>query len=220
MEEKACIDTLYLSPLLFPKKPYHALVKDDKLDPDGYNNPLNDAIKAKDLFYAEVNAFHALPDALRDLFFLLLYDRKEFAAFFTCIGYFTDKDASSETQIIKNYFFGKICDSVSLSVLIKENPISLAYALALINVNDKYSITPKWVLKNFPDIENIMFLLRNKPCFTGCDFCNQSFDPVRGLKRIFGFTAFREYDGVPLQEKAVEAALKNESLLAIFPTGG
>ncbi|MDQ3534450.1 MAG: RecQ family ATP-dependent DNA helicase [Bacteroidota bacterium] len=104
--------------------------------------------------------------------------------------------------------------------MIKENPISLAYALALINVNDKYSITPKWVLKNFPDIENIMFLLRNKPCFTGCDFCNQSFDPVRGLKRIFGFTAFREYDGVPLQEKAVDAALKNESLLAIFPTGG
>ena len=25
------IDTLYLSPLLFPKKPYHRLVKDDKL---------------------------------------------------------------------------------------------------------------------------------------------------------------------------------------------
>lgn len=25
------IDTLYLSPLLFPKRPYHALLKDDKL---------------------------------------------------------------------------------------------------------------------------------------------------------------------------------------------
>lgn len=28
------IDTLYLSPLLFPAKPYHALLKDDKLLPD------------------------------------------------------------------------------------------------------------------------------------------------------------------------------------------
>lgn len=26
-----CIDTLFLSPLLFPAKPYHALLKDDKL---------------------------------------------------------------------------------------------------------------------------------------------------------------------------------------------
>mgnify|MGYP003665407368 CR=1 FL=1 len=28
------IDTLYLSPLLFPNEPYHALVKDDKLQTD------------------------------------------------------------------------------------------------------------------------------------------------------------------------------------------
>ena len=37
------IDTLYLSPLLFPKKPYHNLVKDDKLQVDELNNPLNDS---------------------------------------------------------------------------------------------------------------------------------------------------------------------------------
>src|SRR5690606_27825393 len=51
------IDTLYLSPLLFPTKPYHALLKDDKLQTDELNNPLNDSIKAKDLFHAEVAAF-------------------------------------------------------------------------------------------------------------------------------------------------------------------
>jgi len=28
------VDTLFLSPLLFPTKPYHALVKDDKLESD------------------------------------------------------------------------------------------------------------------------------------------------------------------------------------------
>jgi ATP-dependent DNA helicase RecQ len=31
------IDTLYLSPLLFPAKPYHRLVKDDKLQSDEIN---------------------------------------------------------------------------------------------------------------------------------------------------------------------------------------
>lgn len=33
------VDTLYLSPLLFPERPYHRLVKDDKLLSDQMNNP-------------------------------------------------------------------------------------------------------------------------------------------------------------------------------------
>ena len=37
------IDTLPLSPLLFSKKPYHRLLKDDKLQVDELNNPVNDA---------------------------------------------------------------------------------------------------------------------------------------------------------------------------------
>ena len=35
------IDTLHLSALLFPQRPYHALVKDYKLQTDELNNPLN-----------------------------------------------------------------------------------------------------------------------------------------------------------------------------------
>lgn len=43
------VDTLYLSPLLFPERPYHRLVKDDKLVSDQMNNPVNDCEKARDL---------------------------------------------------------------------------------------------------------------------------------------------------------------------------
>ena len=46
------IDTLFLSPLLFPTRPYHHLLKDDKLQSEDLNNPLNDSIKARDLFNA------------------------------------------------------------------------------------------------------------------------------------------------------------------------
>ena len=67
------IDTLYLSPLLFPKKPYHRLVKDDKLQSDELNNPLNDAIKARDLFYEEIEAFQGLPNILKRIYCALLY---------------------------------------------------------------------------------------------------------------------------------------------------
>lgn len=45
------IDTLCLSPLLFPNRPYHALLKDDKLQVEELNNPLNDSIKAMELFF-------------------------------------------------------------------------------------------------------------------------------------------------------------------------
>lgn len=75
------IDTLYFSPLLFPSKPYHALLKDDKLQYDEPNNPLNDAIKARDLFFAEVGAFNELDDELKRVYFGLLSDYKQFNAF-------------------------------------------------------------------------------------------------------------------------------------------
>jgi len=58
------IDTLFLSPLLFPTKPYHSLLKDDKLQSEYMNNPLNDSIKAKDLFNDEITAFKQADDAL------------------------------------------------------------------------------------------------------------------------------------------------------------
>jgi len=44
------IDTLLLSPLLFPRQPYHRLLKDDKVQTEERNNPLSDAKKARDLF--------------------------------------------------------------------------------------------------------------------------------------------------------------------------
>src|SRR5580765_5194690 len=81
------IDTLFLSPLLFPTKPYHALLKDDKLQTEDANNPLNDSIKAKDLFFDEVAAFQQTDEALKQILYLLLNDRKEFHSFFRFIGY-------------------------------------------------------------------------------------------------------------------------------------
>src|SRR5574343_1854413 len=66
------IDTLLLSPLLFPTKPYHALLKDDKLQSEDSNNPLNDSIKARDLFNDEIAAFKQTDETLKQIFYLLL----------------------------------------------------------------------------------------------------------------------------------------------------
>ena len=216
------IDTLYLSPLLFPTKPYHALLKDDKLQTEDTNNPLNDSIKARDLFYSEVSAFQQADETLKEIFCLLLNSTKEFGAFFRFVNY---RSINSDVEaLIRLKFRNEICEDTNLTKIIAEHPIELAYCLALINSfithRTVHSITPPWVLKNFPEVERIMLLLRSKPCITGCDYCNNALDIHKGLKRFFGFDSYRTYGGEPLQEKAVKAAVNNKSVLAVFPTGG
>jgi len=212
------IDTLFLSPLLFPAKPYHALLKDDKLQIEELNNPLNDAIKARDLFNDELAAFQELDRDLKQIYYALLANRVEFASFFHFIGFsFLEEDV---IKLIKGCFSDNICHNLDLVSLVNNTPVELAYCLALINGNNRYSITPPWVLKNYPEVERVMYLLRNNPCLEGCSYCNQSLDAKRGLKKYFGFDSYRTYAGKALQEEAVKAAIHNKSILAVFPTGG
>jgi ATP-dependent DNA helicase RecQ len=217
--QRKAIDTLFLSPLLFPSRPYHNLLKDDKLQTDELSNPINDSKKARDLFYDEVAAFHKLDDKLKKIYFNLLEDQNEFSVFFRYVQYAEKINKAELTDLIFQYFKDHICQRCNLDNLF-ENPVALAYSIALIESRDKHSITPPWVLKNFPKVEQVIFLLRNNPCVEGCNYCNQALNSVAGLKRFFGFEEFRSYEGEPLQKNAVNAAIKNESLLAVFPTGG
>jgi ATP-dependent DNA helicase RecQ len=218
LEEKKCIDTLYLSPLLFPKKPYHALLKDDKLQTEDLNNPLNDSIKARDLFFDEVAAFQLLDLELKQIIYHLLKRTFEFGAFFDYIGF--NEDCSDLEAALRERFGTRFCHEAPVNQFITANPIELAYCLVLINTDSRYSITPPWVIKKFPLVQNMMFLLRSKPCLTGCNYCKEALDVHIGLKRFFGFDSYRKYNSEPLQERAAKAAVDNKSLLAVFPTGG
>ncbi|NCB24906.1 MAG: RecQ family ATP-dependent DNA helicase [Bacteroidia bacterium] len=211
------IDTLPLSPLLFPQKPYHALLKDDKLQTDELNNPLNDSIKAMALFYDEVNAFNALSSKLKWIYCALLYQFPEFQGFFKYVGF---QPYTMTESTIKVEFQEKLCKNADISILIRNYPVELAYTLALIYTDDHHSITPPWVLKNYPKVENIIKYLRNTPCVDGCPYCNSKMDVNKALQRVFGYDSFRTYNGEPLQEKAADAAVHGKSLLAVFPTGG
>ena len=80
------VDTLYLSPLLFPERPYHRLVKDDKLLSDQMNNPVNDCEKARDLLLDEMARWDAWPEQKRRLFTALLRNQPEFDGFLDLMG--------------------------------------------------------------------------------------------------------------------------------------
>ena len=183
------IDTLYLSPLLFPRNPYHSLLKDDKLQSDELNNPLNDALKAQKLFYDEVNAFRALSPRRQAIYCGLLYPCREFRGFFDYLG--CSPTLPNLPEAIRQEFAGRFCQSLDLRVLVEQLPLELAYALALIGEGDRYSITPPWVLHNYPRVEWVIHHLCNTPCKAGCDYCRNALDIHKKLREFFGFSGFR-----------------------------
>lgn len=218
-ERWTLVDTLYVSPLLFPERPYHHLMKDDKLESDQINNPVNDCEKACDLLMDEVARWQALPESNQAIFYALLHDRPEFMGFMQFVGAKADAKDGLMAMILSAYE-GKICEHTDLKGIISAQPCELAYALALIDTTDYRSITPAWVLHNYPNVENVVRLLRHSRCAEGCRYCNDNLDVHYNLKTFFGYDRFRTYEGEPLQENAVKAAVDGRSLLAIFPTGG
>ncbi len=213
------VDTLYMSPLLFPERPYHRLVKDDKLVSDQMNNPLNDCQKARDLLLDEVERWHSLFEGKRRLFATLLQGQREFEGFLRMVGA-EQADPKQLPALIQKLYEGKICQHADLDTLARQHPCELAYALALIDTTDHRSITPGWVLHNYPMTEQVVRTLRHTRCPDGCPYCNVRLDVHSGLKEFFGYDQFRTYEGEPLQEQAARAAVDGQSLLAIFPTGG
>ena len=223
------IDTLPLSPLLFPKRPYHHLVKDDKLQVDELNNPVNDSMKARDLLNDEIAAWNQLSDDRKEIYYQLLHKTDHFGGFFKYIGYssptkqsFLNRILRSQpewVQLILKEFEGRVCSHADFDTLVRQYPMELAYCLAVIGADDVFSITPAWVIRNYPQVVNVMNLLCNTSC-DDCEYCHRQLDAHSGLREFFGYNEFRTFDGVPMQLQAVESAIRGESLLTIFPTGG
>ena len=217
--EWTLVDTLYVSPLLFPEHPCHRLLKDDKLVSDQLNNPVNDCGKARDLLMEEVAEWYALPGRKQAIYATLLYDIPEFRGFLDFVGAKAG-DKNMLPELVREEYKGKICEHSDVEGMMARQPAELAFALALADTADCRSVTPPWVLHNFPDVENVVRLLRYVRCDEGCPYCNRNLDVRYNLKKYFGYDQFRTYDGEPLQENAARAAAEGKSLLAIFPTGG
>ena len=223
------VDTLFLSPLLFPKRPYHHLVKDDKLQVDELNNPVNDSMKARDLLNDEITAWNQLSLDRQEIYYHLLRSTPQFEGFFKYIQYVSPSHQTLLGRILRTQpdlellilkeFEGKLCRHADFRKLAKQYPIELAYCLAVIGADDVFSITPAWVVRNYPEVVNVMNSLCNTPC-GDCEYCHSHLDAHRGLKDFFGYEDFRTFDGVPMQQRGVESAIRGESLLTIFTTGG
>ena len=113
------------------------------------NNPVNDCKKANDLLLDEIACWNSLPKEKRILFASLLKGKKEFEGFLSIMNaeYINERIP----ELINKLYVGKICQHTDLDMLIEQYPCGLAYALALIDTTDYRSITPGWVLYNYPE---------------------------------------------------------------------
>jgi ATP-dependent DNA helicase RecQ len=224
IETKLHIDTLLLSPLLFPKKPYHRLVKDYKLS-DGINagnNPLHDAMLSRELLADELSAFESLDSEMKNLFWNLLKDVDGFNGFFKLIDF--TSAVESPWKLCCNILEDSICVSGNLEKHFINNPVAAAYTCSFIRYGCPESIVPHWVLSNYPETVNLIMQLRSDICSDiECTYCSGRRDLKGALKRHFGYADFRKFspdEDIPAQQRAVQMAVENRSLIAVFPTGG
>lgn len=228
------VDTLYLSPLAFPENPYHRLVKDYKLVRDSLNDPLADARLAAQLFQDQWQVFADLHQTEAEIPELYRYcltglESAGTALLFDALGV-ASLGAAGAFERLRRVLPGRVCKSafqrmVMVYLADPQRRPALAYALAWLRVAGGNSVLPPWVRYHFPDTVAVLRQLRDVPCAAAdCGYCRGIHDPEGQLQRYFGFSEFRPEprndSGGSLQGDIIRAALGDQPLLAILPTGG
>ena len=226
------VDTLRLSPLAFPKNPYHHLVKhyqDGQLKRGQLNDP---ELDARLTFEVLVDQYHAFmrtePDLLLAWHWLttLTPEVTGVDTFFSLIRESNRPSDREARKAIYGRFEGNACLSCVQGLKLKEyqHGWALAYALAWLSVCSGNSVMPPWVRHQFPEAGKIVRRLRDKACINpDCAWCRTRHDAVKELQHWFPFKAYRpkpaDSNGRSLQQSIVEAALGGDSVLGILPTG-
>ena len=237
--QKPVIDTLFLSPLAFPRNPYHSLVKDYKIVRDSMNDPVKDASLAMKIFADEYLDLQALarkkPELLRFYHHCFATPghsdaTQDFKGLATVCWTLVDHTFSSDweamtalTRLGKEKACPEQLRRVAQTHYLKGSARRiLPYAVAWLQVAGGNSILPHWVRHRYPVLSTILEQLRETHCGQeDCIYCKDNHDPKTQLRSFFQFPDFRVTDdGQPLQRDLVRGGMQGRSLLGIMPTSG
>ena len=228
------VDTLRLSPLAFPRHPYHHLVKhyqDGGLKRGRVNDPELDARLALEVFGDQRRALMRAPPDLLSAWHWLCTPKPEgedraLNEFFGEVRQSLRPSEREALAAIGGRLEGAACATHGREILAKPRECGwpLAYTLAWLSVAGGTSVMPPWVRHQFPEAGHLVRRLRDLACAVpGCDWCRERHDARKELKRWFGFSEFRpepeDDDGRPMQQAIVEAAMAGKHVLGILPTG-
>ncbi len=224
------LDTLHLSPLAFPRNPYHHLVKDYKLVKVAVNDPVQDCLQAERVFHDEIEAFRRLPSE-QLLFYGSVLARSlpasGFGEFFSLLAGQPLPDRLENEGYWNQRLTELACVTSGRQVFrdLWEQPgesRSLGYILAWLEVAGGNSVLPAWVWKNQAAIPAMLRSLRETPCTDpDCGYCRTAFDSRTQLQRYFGYADYLPVKGEnpPLQKLVVETLIRGHDCLAVLPTG-
>ena len=240
------IDTLYLSALAFPEKPYHHLVKDYRLVRHAVNDPEADARLATQVFLDCMGRFQDLAPSEPEL--LRFYARcfrparvPEDAlgdlgglerAIRNGAGFDEPRPDLANGDLFRRLTGGRACNFIIRQVaemLEPDAPVPAAYVVAWLRVAGEGSVLPPWILQRFPVVRELLDRLRQVdapgacPDGEGCPFCTDNGTAENELQRYFGFSTFRPEpkteDGGSLQRHVTSLGLARRSQLAVLATG-
>ncbi|MDI6748367.1 MAG: RecQ family ATP-dependent DNA helicase [Rhodocyclaceae bacterium] len=224
------VDTLALSPLAFPRNPYHHLVKDYRLLKLAVNNPLADAQRAVELFNDQRRALLAEPFELVRAYHHLLVPEGAVSGlnrFFMTLTQQPRPTAPAVRDLLNTMLADKVCGPrlarlVDVDLVYVTNHPAIAYLLAWLCVAGENSVMPPWVRNEYPAMARLARELRATPCGDpGCGYCRETHDARRWLKRWFGYDDFRrDEQGRSLQDDIVASGIAGHAQLGILPTGG
>lgn len=222
------LDTLMLSSLLFPRKPYHKLRKEYLHSEDEKSDPLKDAELCKTLLEDCVVKWNELPWQLRYLLFQFLKNEPGFAPFFDIIDSPSQSEVRSLLPEIQHWFRSQYKKSICLYHNFENEWATYraewCFLLTLFYEEGPSDFVPHWVRYQYPHLETILHSRRLVPCENPiCPYCTDQLNSTKQLQKWFPFPSFRSFsenEKIPLQQQVVESAMRGESLLAVFPTGG
>ena len=228
------IDTLRLSPLAFPRNPYHRLVKhyqDGSLLRGRINDPELDARLALAVFGEQREALSkAEPNLLAAWHWLTTPESdgvdRALDDFFSALRG-APRPVHAEAQVaIGLRLKGAACTTHARAAAAEAANAGwpLAFALAWLSVAGGDSVMPPWVRHQFPEGGLLVVRLRDTACTDpACAWCRERHDARKELKRWFDFDSFRPEpthdDGRPMQQAIVEEAMAGRHALGILPTG-
>jgi len=199
LHTKPVIDTLLLSPLAFPKWPYHKLIKDYKLVSYSKNRPEDDARLSWSLFVDEIANLTDHVKVSDEIFtayaswFLEADSKGGFQRLFETL-YDDRKLALNQVSDIlpslKNILKDRACSTDFEKVFSQTtiDPLAKAFSLSWLYGADEFSILSRWVRLQYPDVQTILNQLRDIDCGkSNCAYCRSAFDLNSHLKRYFGF---------------------------------
>jgi len=238
LRDDKVLDTLYLSPLAFPKKPYHALIRDGKITSETRNNPVQDSRSCAKVLTDCLEQFKRCSLADLEVYWLAFHlsGMPGMAKLFEQLAKASDStlalgsESANQAMLLQHFTtqnHGRCClDSVKV-LDGKEGPLVLAYIHSWLKVAGGESVLPYWLCRVIPSLRPYLKHLRQVSCNSPeCGYCAEMHSPTKALQRHFGFESFRPKPALvtrpdrSLQEEIVSTAMEGRSLLGILPTGG